>query len=723
MAGVKLPDYTALGPAPTPEAPDSVARYDPSAPYQAMAGLGDQAQKSVSDITDLYNKSQINDVFANQYAPAVRQAATDFYSLQGKAAMDAFPAFQQKLASLRDQSASQFNGEYQLQFNEMANSKAENELWRAGMHAGEQGRQYIAATQDAVVSNHLTNIQNDPSTYDTELQHGKVAIQSYGEQPSVSQSPDEIQKHLSDFEQRAADAKYTTWMQTDPMAAYADYQKNKDTLPGYSQVKLDAQFKPLIRENAADTFTNNLMTQISQNYAANVSPNSGKPFQFTMDHEGGYVSNDSGKGPTNFGINQEANPDVDVQNLTQDQARSIIQTKYANAVGADKMSPAMAEVAVDSAVNMGVAKTQTLLAQANNDPQKLIDLRRQEYQRLATADPAKYGPSLAGWNARLDDLQNTLPSLTTNTAPTSGYQTPTDYMAAHREDLLNQATTWAQTNFPDDPHMATTMRERVNNMITGNVQAQTAQYKQDNQTVMRAINGEMSNGQPPMTFQQLRAVPGVAPVLDRVAVQDSKFYDGVDRMIGQVQARNVTTNSPNGFDTIMRATEPDDGAHPNAIVTQDHLDKLLGKSDGTGINMKDYNDTKPLIESSQPWKDFVAQGMNNVATANGNLDGQGQQRAVAWYNQASQAYSKNKALGDKALPDADLIQNITDSALPHQPSRMEQISNWAKSLGGGAQNTATPQIPVFSNPTDPEFTKLPTGSQFKTSDGQLRIKQ
>ena len=141
------------------------------------------------------------------------------------------------------------------------------------------------------------------------------------------------------------------------------------------------------------------------------SPHANSPIDFVMQHEGGYVSNDSGKGPTNFGINQESNPDVDVKSLTQDQARNIIKTKYSDAIGADKMSPALAAVAVDSAVNMGVDKTQTLLSQAGGDPQKLLDLRRQEYQRLATNDPEKYGKYLPAWNKRLDDLQASLPNL------------------------------------------------------------------------------------------------------------------------------------------------------------------------------------------------------------------------------------------------------------------------------------------------------------------------
>lgn len=129
---------------------------------------------------------------------------------------------------------------------------------------------------------------------------------------------------------------------------------------------------------------------------------------WTMQHEGGYVSNDSGKGPTKYGVNKESNPEVDVENLTPDQAKKVLKDKYWDAVGADKMSPQLAQVAFDTAVNMGVGTAKKLVAEADGDPQKLIDLRRDHYQVLADSNPDKYGKNLDGWNKRLDDLQQTL---------------------------------------------------------------------------------------------------------------------------------------------------------------------------------------------------------------------------------------------------------------------------------------------------------------------------
>jgi hypothetical protein len=84
----------------------------------------------------------------------------------------------------------------------------------------------------------------------------------------------------------------------------------------------------------------------------------------TLQFEGGFNPNDAGKGPTNYGINSQANPGVDVANLTPDGAKGIYKRQYWDAIGGDQLNshnPALAHVAFDTAVNSGPAKAQELL--------------------------------------------------------------------------------------------------------------------------------------------------------------------------------------------------------------------------------------------------------------------------------------------------------------------------------------------------------------------------
>jgi hypothetical protein len=128
--------------------------------------------------------------------------------------------------------------------------------------------------------------------------------------------------------------------------------------------------------------------------------------QFVLHSEGGYVGNDAGKGPTNFGINQTANPDVNVSELTRDKAVSIYRERYWNAIGGDSLPASTALVAFDTAVNQGVGTAKKLLSETGGDPEKMIEARRAMYEKLARENPQRFTPAvLKGWQARLDGLQ------------------------------------------------------------------------------------------------------------------------------------------------------------------------------------------------------------------------------------------------------------------------------------------------------------------------------
>jgi lysozyme family protein len=107
--------------------------------------------------------------------------------------------------------------------------------------------------------------------------------------------------------------------------------------------------------------------------------------------------------PAKFGINQKANPDIDVKNLTKPQAEAIYKTRYWDAIGADNLPPKTAEIAFDAAVNQGPAYAKQLLAQTGGDPQKMLQQRAQDYTQLVQSDPrqAQYLPS---WMNRLTVL-------------------------------------------------------------------------------------------------------------------------------------------------------------------------------------------------------------------------------------------------------------------------------------------------------------------------------
>jgi hypothetical protein len=125
----------------------------------------------------------------------------------------------------------------------------------------------------------------------------------------------------------------------------------------------------------------------------------------TLEFEGGLNPNDSNGTPSNFGINQKANPDVDVTKLTPQGATEIYRKRYWDAIGADKMDPRTAHVAFDTAVIAGPRKAKELLAASGGDPEKFLALREAFQNRLLAANPEKYGPYAKAWANRTATLR------------------------------------------------------------------------------------------------------------------------------------------------------------------------------------------------------------------------------------------------------------------------------------------------------------------------------
>jgi lysozyme family protein len=126
-----------------------------------------------------------------------------------------------------------------------------------------------------------------------------------------------------------------------------------------------------------------------------------------------FVAKDGLSGaPAKFGINQKANPDVDVKNLTKPQAEAIYKTRYWDAINGDALPAKTAEIAFDAAVNQGPAYAKQLIAQTNGDPVKMLQQRAQDYTQLVQSDPrqAQYLPS---WMNRLQVLSKDVANYST----------------------------------------------------------------------------------------------------------------------------------------------------------------------------------------------------------------------------------------------------------------------------------------------------------------------
>lgn len=158
-----------------------------------------------------------------------------------------------------------------------------------------------------------------------------------------------------------------------------------------------------------------------------------------------------------------------------------------------------------------------------------------------------------------------------------------------------------------------------------------------------------------------------------------------------VTSRDAVRNSPNFYDTAQRILQPTTSTgdyNPNAIMSEDHLNRMLGRKDGNGLSLKDYNDGKKALAFPPAWKSFLSEGMKQVAEANGNADGLGQQRAIQFYNFANKMRDEKLAKGEK---DTDLTAKESKEYLgkfinTYAASREQQLENISKGMRAEKQS-------------------------------------
>ena len=88
-------------------------------------------------------------------------------------------------------------------------------------------------------------------------------------------------------------------------------------------------------------------------------------FDRLMGHEGGYVNdpNDPG-GETQWGVSKRSYPDLDIKNLTREQAKAIYRRDFWTRINGDRLHDGVAFQTFDFAVNSGISTAVRYLQRA-----------------------------------------------------------------------------------------------------------------------------------------------------------------------------------------------------------------------------------------------------------------------------------------------------------------------------------------------------------------------
>jgi hypothetical protein len=147
---------------------------------------------------------------------------------------------------------------------------------------------------------------------------------------------------------------------------------------------------------------------------------------------------------------------------------------------------------------------------------------------------------------------------------------------------------------------------------------------------LKALNGDFTGGVKPISEEELRNIsPDLKVTLARWEERDIKGYqDTIDNVLTENARGDTNKNSANFYRVLietMRSEKP----------TEESIHGLLARKDGTGINMKDYNDLSRVLNDMQNNKtwidDFVLPAMEEVLKSGGNVDGMGESRALQFF--------------------------------------------------------------------------------------------
>jgi len=125
-----------------------------------------------------------------------------------------------------------------------------------------------------------------------------------------------------------------------------------------------------------------------------------KCLAFVLEREGNYSFDKSDPGgETHFGISKKSFPQLDIKNLTLQQASDIYKISYWDAIHCDDLKWPLDACAFDCCVNQGWGVASSFLSETD-DWQEFLFLRIKRYVELGR----KYPQFLRGWLMRVVKL-------------------------------------------------------------------------------------------------------------------------------------------------------------------------------------------------------------------------------------------------------------------------------------------------------------------------------
>jgi lysozyme family protein len=370
---------------------------------QTMIKIGDMLQDQIDDA----NTKAADSWYTSQAQKVLFDPKEGYLNSIGIKAKDGYLPTQEKLTKLRqDAEVALTNDVQKRMFAQVAAKHEINFSSQMDVHAVKQIRVYAAGESEARQKQYTDLAIADPVGRQSYI---ATAVQEANDRADLFQLPaDSAQRkqivmgayqdvHIGVANDMMLNNKFGE------AKGYLDKAFKDQQMDGKTYQTLSKQVDAGYRKQKAVTLGDAIFK--SGQALDQVDPSSVIDYVINK-HEGGYVANDAGKGPTKYGINGKANglTDKQVENLTLDQARDIYRKNYWDKIDADNLDPSIRAMAFDTAVNQGVGVAQKLIKESGGDVAKFAQLRKEEYAALVKKNPEKYGQYEKGWMNRVDDF-------------------------------------------------------------------------------------------------------------------------------------------------------------------------------------------------------------------------------------------------------------------------------------------------------------------------------
>ena len=531
----------------------------------AQAGrLGDQATQVA-----LQAQGMINETLATNgesgYLDKAGAITAKFRALQGLAAVSALPQYKQDITNLRQEGRTGLPGGAARAYDLLTIRHEGYYLNDADSYVAQQVK--VADTQSAHASMTLAtsragdlSVAGDDKRFNDTLQDSDfqaariISNQGYGAGTGMTQDPatgavsfDEttpqgkeataVYNNLRDTAHGAAwENRLHALADQNVTLAYQKYQQNRASIPGETQVKLDAFFTPRIRSAAAAGIADTTLSNAEGAY-----------------RQGASALANAGSGAARAGApNGSPMTIADAIHAQESGGNAAAPTSAAGAKGGWQILPATfqqyakpGESIDNPADNAAVGQriVADLSQKYGNDP-----------ARVAVAyfsGPGNVAPpgSPTPWIRDTTDqtgksVSSYVADVTARTGSGQGgaeqYRSRADFYRSNYAGILQQARTVAETQHPDDPTFTAQATARVEQRMNDVIRQQELSYKTDSDMVYRAFTGALSNGHAPSSISELTAIgPDVKAAWERMQ-SDSPLA------AANIENRILTANSRSG---------------------------------------------------------------------------------------------------------------------------------------------------------------------------------